>query len=102
MFQKKPCPKRSLASRLSGHKPNKKRQTQTSSSNEASVPQVGQSDTSTQLKQVNETDSGSQATGKSDVTESKSLTSLLNIPSKSICSELTVHPVVHLLEPLLL
>ncbi|XP_073716414.1 general transcription factor IIIAa [Misgurnus anguillicaudatus] len=108
--QKKPHPKRSLASRLSGHKPDKKHSTQTLESGETSLSQAGQSLDLQIVRDLDTPASESHTTQKSDLTESKScdlqpLTSKSVVnQSKSICSEFsdTARPVVHFLEPFLL
>lgn len=117
LFQLKPRPKRSLASRLSGHKPKKKRQAKTSNSDESSIPHISQSETTSSPQLIGQLESFSSESItilKADIPETpQSLKSsdLETIKSesvvskaKSIYSELnnTANPVVHLLEPLLL
>ncbi|XP_048045702.1 general transcription factor IIIAa [Megalobrama amblycephala] len=115
--QLKPRPKRSLASRLSGHKPKKKRQAKTSNTDESSIPHLSQSETTSSPQSVGQLQSFSSESItilKADIPEtphSLKSSDLETIKSesvvskaKSIYSELnnTANPVVHLLEPLLL
>lgn len=114
LFQLKPRPKRSLASRLSGHKPKKKRQAKTSNSDESSIPHVSQSETTSNpqlIGQLQSFSSESLKMLKANNPETPQSSDLETIKSecvvskaKSIYSELnnTANPVVHLLEPLLL
>lgn len=84
--QMKPHPKRSLASRLSGHKSKKTHQTKT----EPSAPQISQSENPTRPQPDNQL----------HCLSSETLTSSHLDPVKSICS--SANPVMHLLEPFLL
>lgn len=114
LFQLKPRPKRSLASRLSGHKPKKKRQAKTSNSDESSIPHISQSETTSNpqlIGQLQSFSSESLKMLKANNPETPRSSDLETIKSecvvskaKSIYSELnnTANPVVHLLEPLLL
>ncbi|XP_052447486.1 general transcription factor IIIAa [Carassius gibelio] len=114
--QLKPRPKRSLASRLSGHKPKNKRLKKTSNPDDSSVPQINQSETTMNpqlIGQLHSLSSESSTFPDPDFPEtpqsfispdlepiqSKSAVS----ETKSIYSELSdaADPVVHLLEPLL-
>lgn len=83
--QMKPRPKRSLASRLSGYKSKKTRQTKT----ETSAPQISQSENPTHPQSDNQLHCLSSETLPSSHLE----------PVKSICSP--ANPVMHLLEPFL-
>lgn len=117
LFQLKPRPKRSLASRLSGHKPKKKRQAKTSNSDESSIPHISQSETTSNPQLIGQLQSFSSESFKTlnaDIPETpQSLRSSDLEPIKSECAvsksksiyfELNnaANPVVHLLEPLLL
>lgn len=114
--QLKPRPKRSLASRLSGHKPKNKRLTKTSNPDESPVPQSNQSETAMSpqfIGQLHSFSSESCRFPKPNFTEtSQSLISSDLEPiksesvvskTKSIYSELNdaANPAVRLLEPLL-
>ncbi|XP_073695923.1 transcription factor IIIA-like [Garra rufa] len=106
--QLKPRPKRSLASRLSGHKP--KRRTKTSNSEESSVPQSSQSETTMNPHLIGQLQSFRSESCKmlkpetsqsSDLEPNKS-ESVVN-KTKSNYPELSdpANPVVLLLEPIL-